>query len=337
MNITKGKVERAQKVVLYGVEKIGKSTLASQFPNPLFLDTERGTELLNVDRASVDTATELYHSILALSKDSQGYKTVIIDSLDFTEDMLSAKICEENKWDSIESPGFGKGKVMLREEFEKLLFKLDSLLRKGLNVVLIGHAKIVPFTPPDTVETYHRFELKLDKENAVKVKSWADAILFANYKTTVVEGKDGKNHGIGGKDRVLYTGRTAAYDAGNRHGLADKLKFDVSELVPIFGKTAAPEGMIVGASISTKTGNVTSTQIAETVTGTAKLAPFELARILLDGHGIQHETLKSFLVSRKKLSPGESIAGLDPVYAQDAIDRISGFVLAVTSWEAAQK
>ena len=40
MNITKGKLPGAKKVVIYGPEGIGKSTFASKFPNPVFIDTE---------------------------------------------------------------------------------------------------------------------------------------------------------------------------------------------------------------------------------------------------------------------------------------------------------
>jgi GTPase SAR1 family protein len=43
MKITKGKQTRAQRVVIYGVESVGKSTFAAQFPRPLFLDIEGGT------------------------------------------------------------------------------------------------------------------------------------------------------------------------------------------------------------------------------------------------------------------------------------------------------
>lgn len=50
MRITSGKVVRPQKVVIYGAEGIGKSTLAAQFPNPLFIDTEGGTAQLDVRR-----------------------------------------------------------------------------------------------------------------------------------------------------------------------------------------------------------------------------------------------------------------------------------------------
>lgn len=38
--ITDGVINGAKKVVFYGPEGIGKSTFASKFPDPLFIDTE---------------------------------------------------------------------------------------------------------------------------------------------------------------------------------------------------------------------------------------------------------------------------------------------------------
>ena len=50
MNITRGKKVEAQKTVIYGPEGIGKSTLAAQFPNPVFIDTEGSTTNMDVSR-----------------------------------------------------------------------------------------------------------------------------------------------------------------------------------------------------------------------------------------------------------------------------------------------
>lgn len=50
MQITKGKRARAQKVVIYGPEGIGKSTFASQFPGAVFIDTEGSTDNMDVSR-----------------------------------------------------------------------------------------------------------------------------------------------------------------------------------------------------------------------------------------------------------------------------------------------
>ena len=51
MNISTGKIDRAQKIVIYGAEGIGKTTLASKFPDPLFIDTEGSTAHIDVKRA----------------------------------------------------------------------------------------------------------------------------------------------------------------------------------------------------------------------------------------------------------------------------------------------
>lgn len=42
LNITKGRIDRAVKTVIYGSEGIGKSTFASHYPDPVFIDTEGG-------------------------------------------------------------------------------------------------------------------------------------------------------------------------------------------------------------------------------------------------------------------------------------------------------
>ncbi|MEE1299148.1 MAG: AAA family ATPase, partial [Acutalibacteraceae bacterium] len=45
-NITRGVIPTAKKVVIYGPEGIGKSTFASRFPDPVFIDTEGSTKAL---------------------------------------------------------------------------------------------------------------------------------------------------------------------------------------------------------------------------------------------------------------------------------------------------
>lgn len=50
VKITGGKVRKRQKVVIYGPEGVGKSTLAANFPAPLFIDTEGSTGNLDVNR-----------------------------------------------------------------------------------------------------------------------------------------------------------------------------------------------------------------------------------------------------------------------------------------------
>ena len=52
LNVTSGIVARPVKCCVYGVEGIGKSTFASQFPDPLFFDLDGGTSRLDVKRVT---------------------------------------------------------------------------------------------------------------------------------------------------------------------------------------------------------------------------------------------------------------------------------------------
>ncbi len=54
MEIIRGKMPGAKKVVIYGPEGIGKSTFAARFPNPLFIDTEGSTKDMDVARTRPD-------------------------------------------------------------------------------------------------------------------------------------------------------------------------------------------------------------------------------------------------------------------------------------------
>ena len=89
MKITKGKQQRAQRVVIYGVESVGKSTFAAQFPKPLFLDIEGGTSHLDVDRCEINTWKQLTDA-LAEAK-ATDYKTIVVDSADWAE-----RLCVED-------------------------------------------------------------------------------------------------------------------------------------------------------------------------------------------------------------------------------------------------
>ena len=64
MNITTGKRKRAQKVVVYGTEGIGKTTFASHFPSPVFIDTESSTDHLDVARTDKPTSWQMLISFV---------------------------------------------------------------------------------------------------------------------------------------------------------------------------------------------------------------------------------------------------------------------------------
>ena len=237
MKIVKGRQAAPSRTVLYGVEGIGKTTLAAQWPAPLFLDTEDGTRQLEVDRVSCPDWATLKGAVAELAVEPAGYRTIVIDSIDWAERHLTEWVCKKDGKSGIEDYGFGKGYVILAEHMARFVESLDNLHRAGLHVLLVGHAKVQRTSPPDQTDGYDRYELRLSKQVAPIVKEWADAILFANYRMRLVEGNDGRKKAIGGKDRVVYAERAAAYDAKNRYGLGEELAMTIDALAPLFDGT----------------------------------------------------------------------------------------------------
>lgn len=244
MQITRGRKARAQKVVIYGPEGIGKSSFASQFPDPVFIDTEGSTDNMDVARMDKPTSwTMLKNQIAFIKANPDACKTLVIDTIDWAEQLAVDYVCAQHQKNGIEDFGWGKGYTYVQEEIGRLLNSLGELVDNGINVVLTAHAQIKKFEQPDEMGSYDRYELKLGQKSSSKtaplVKEWADMVLFANYKTIVMTTDTGKKKAQGG-ERVMYTNHRPAWDAKNRHGLPDQLPFTYDSIAHIFN-APAPE------------------------------------------------------------------------------------------------
>lgn len=238
MQITRGKRARAQKVVIYGPEGIGKSTFAAEFPNPVFIDTEGSTDNMDVARLDKPTSwTMLNNEIAFIKANPTECGTLVIDTIDWAESMAVTHVCSQHGKQGIEDFGWGKGYTYVQEEMGRFLNSLSDLVDMGINVVLTAHAQIKKFEQPDEMGSYDRYELKLGQKTGSKtaplVKEWADMVLFANYKTLVMTTDNGKKKAQGG-ERVMYTNHRPAWDAKNRHGLPDEMPFNYNGVAHIF-------------------------------------------------------------------------------------------------------
>lgn len=234
LNIITGKRSGALKVVLYGPEGIGKSTLASRFPRPLFIDTEGSTRHMDVARTERPSSwAQLQEQVSCVWEDPDLCETLVIDTADWAEQLCIASFCAQKKLSGIEEMGYGKGYVYIAEDFGRLLNTLSEITERGVNVVLTAHAQMRKFEQPDEMGAYDRWELKLQKKTASLVKEWADLLLFANYKTiSVAADKDGKKFKAQGGRRVLYTTHHPCWDAKNRLGLPEEMAMDWEALRP---------------------------------------------------------------------------------------------------------
>lgn len=238
-SVTGGIVQTAQRIVIYGPEGIGKSTFLSHFPGVCYLDTEGSTKRLDVNRLPNPTSWVMLMDEIDWVIQNRPCQTLAIDTADWAERLCTQHICSKFHKTGIEDFGYGKGYTYVGEEFGRLLNKLDEVIATGIHVALAAHAQIRKFEQPDELGAYDRWEFKLSKQCAPLLKEWADAVLFANYKTNVITTDGGKNKAQGSR-RVMYTQHAASWDAKNRYGLPEMTDFDYGVIAPFIGGTPAP-------------------------------------------------------------------------------------------------
>ena len=246
-SITTGVLDSPVKTVLYGPEGIGKSTFASHFPDPVFIDTEGGTKRLNIARLPQPTSwAMLLDEVNEVRKGTIPCGTLVIDTADWAERLAITALCAKAKVDGLEGFGYGKGYTYLKEEYGRLLDALEEVLNTGHNVLILAHSTISKFEQPDAVGNYDRWTMKTTKQVEPMLREWCDLLLFANYKTIVEkvgDSKNAKSKASGGR-RVMYTTHTPCWDAKNRFDLPDEVPFEyasIASCIPVLGAAKSPK------------------------------------------------------------------------------------------------
>lgn len=239
----RGRRKAPDRILLYGVEGVGKSVWAASAPDPIFLASEDGVNHLDVASFS-DPRPSTYDEVLAavdwLADSEHGFRTLVIDTLDWVEHLVRDKIIATNRdiksgapWTAQDYDAWGRGVKLAVDEFRKLVAALERLqARKAMEVILVVHARVKTFKNP-VGEDYMIYAPKLggDELPALFVE-WCEAVLFANYDITVkaTPGSFAKGKARIG-DRVLYTQKTSAWEAKNRHGVPPCINLDYEEYV----------------------------------------------------------------------------------------------------------
>jgi hypothetical protein len=252
--IIKGRAAKPRRVLLYGTHGIGKSTWASQAPSPIFLTTEDGLDDVGIDRTPLLTETmDVAKWLVELSGPADhGYKTVVVDTLDWLEKMILAATCKEAGKKSIEEFGYGKGYVLANRRWEQLLHMLDACRVKGMNVILLAHARIEKFSPPEN-DPYDRWVPDIHKLVAPTIQEWCDEVLFATYRVNTSKRDEGfgqkRTRAIGGGERVVHTCETPTHNAKRRVEMPDEISLDWREYQSYWPTNGAAKGNIDGMVI----------------------------------------------------------------------------------------
>lgn len=236
-NLKKAKAVLPPRVLLYAPPKVGKTTLAAEFPKPVFIQTEDGTSGdLELDTFGVlDSYQQVREALGSLAAEEHDFKTVVIDTIDALEPLIWADVCAMNNWNSIEEPGFGKGYVEAAGRWMDLLKATDYLRRaKGMNIIFLGHSDVSKFDPPG-MDSYSRYELRIHKRAAALLMDDVDAILFMNFRTELKSEDAGfgktKTHATGGGTRWIHSESRPAYEAGNRYCLEPEFPYIKGNIV----------------------------------------------------------------------------------------------------------
>lgn len=246
--IADGPAHRPDKIVLYGVGSVGKSTLAASAPRPIFLCAEDGLASISAPKIEFEAASatrsarvtprtieEIYDVIAALEAEETGFETFVLDGLTVVDNLCQDLVVRQNaKWKTIQTPGFGQGEAATLEVWRVLISKLDSLsIKRRMRLILIGHSIVTKFRNPEGPE-FERYQLDVTTHPKGNVAGflfgWADIFGFARFETlTVAEGKRSIAFGEGA--RILHLARANAYDAKCRpKGVREKIPMSWDEL-----------------------------------------------------------------------------------------------------------
>ena len=214
--------------IVYGVDGVGKSQLASGGKNLLYIGPENRTNHLSVTRKAGQKSYEDNVKVVErLLTEKHDYEGVVFESLDWFMKVCWKKACEESGVKAIAKAlgGYGKGFVRGDElglEFLNLLLRLRD--EREMTLGVSAHADQVKVSDPVTATDYSRFVIKGREEFVGPWREAADLVGYLHYERVKTEDDE---RAFGDGTRLLACNWTPAWDAKNSFGI--KEPFEIPE------------------------------------------------------------------------------------------------------------
>lgn len=230
--LTQGREKKPLKLFIYGRNGIGKTTFASEMDSPVLLDLEDNASHLTVDRQLLTNYRDIQSFLLALKTQKHPFKTVILDSVDVLEDLITQDILTRSgKTDLSKVGGYGEGYKQQVAAFTNILKRMEALFQSGMNVVFLGHETISRIEDPGE-RVYDRVTPAIRENNYSQICNWCFGVFYA---TSRVRREAEEELGFKQKrkgnvsrvsTRVFYTEPSAAHLAKNIFKLSNPLEID---------------------------------------------------------------------------------------------------------------
>jgi hypothetical protein len=221
--LIRGKKRKPLAMVIYGVPGVGKSSLAAGAPNPIFLGPEENDELSVLRFPKTTTYAQVMSyldELIAGKHKSENIQTVVLDSIDAVERLITKEICDSEPGKTMETArkGYGKAWSESAAKLWALKEKLVTLRDQGqYNIIVIGHSIKNKFSDPLLATEYDTFEMCLHKGKKMDCNSffidWASTVLFCNWKN--YKSEDG-NYAVSLGKREILTEYRPSHIAKNR-------------------------------------------------------------------------------------------------------------------------
>jgi hypothetical protein len=177
-------------IVLYADAGAGKSTLGTTFPAPLFLDLDDGLRAFDVPRIPITNVDEFETALKAIEDEKKcEFKTVVIDTIDELENMLTGVICTEMKVKSLIGTKYGEGFTRRSERLNGYIDRIIALREKGIIPVFLCHSQIITISSPETAD-YNFRTIKLQKSAAAHLVEASDLVGFVGPTLLVDNNKN---------------------------------------------------------------------------------------------------------------------------------------------------
>jgi len=213
LKIERSRRERPRLAIVYGEPGIGKTTLAARMPGCLLIDLEDRAGHVDMDVVRVDSWLALRATIREIATSDIPHRVIAIDTIDRAQDLATAWLCAERGWDTLDTPGYGRGYVELRAAMLALADDIMDIISSGRGVLLLAHAQRQRVEDPAQGE-WDRWGVRLhdaprSSVAAVYVER-ADIVALAAMAVVRVSDRDSRVQRARVSGRMLYTTPSAA-------------------------------------------------------------------------------------------------------------------------------